>query len=175
MNRCQKISSITAHLALHYIKLHTSSFRASGEIFSWRCCRAGEITVENKVKSTAAENSSCHSNSKNNDKSQKWRQRLPCEGCFLEGHKCFSTCSSQDSLPSLQARCSSACFKNILHHHKFKNPPQVWFLSGENWIFFSPSESNPMAPDHTGVWLHTSRYFSATRLLNYFLNIKTSS
>lgn len=164
MNRCQKISSTTAHLALHYIKLHTSSFRASGEIFSWRCCRAGEITVENKVKSTAAENSSCHGNSKNNDKSQKWRLRLPCEGCFLEGHKCFSTCSSQDSLPSLQARCSSACFKNNLHHHKFKTE-----------FFFPPSESNPMAPDHTGVLLHTSRYFSVTRLLNYFLNLKTSS
>lgn len=38
----------------------------------------------------------------------------------------------------------------------------------------SPSDSNPMAPDPTGV-LHTSRYFSVTRLLNYFLNIKTSS
>lgn len=53
--------------------------------------------------------------------------------------------------------------------------PRFDSSAGKTEFFFSPSESSPMAPDHTGVLLHTSRYFSATRLLNYFLNNKTSS
>lgn len=71
MTTCDEVlPKMTA--GLHYIKPSSSS----NEIFSWRCCLAREITVENKVKSRAAWNSCCQGDSKNNDESQKWRPRL---------------------------------------------------------------------------------------------------